>query len=775
MAAVWLVARRELRRRWVSLVLVGVIAGLAGGSALAAATVARRTATAYPRLEAAAALGDALVISNVAEATVQVRAFDGVERSSVTGLWLARLPGDGLGYAGITTSSWEDRALYRPVVVEGRVPRPDRPNEIVVAESFAEAMPIGQRSDLALLSPHQYGEFPQKRPPAGPTVTVEVVGLYRLPGLPDMIPPLVAGPGFAEQHGRWAVADVISLDADRSVLGDGDLVLALQELERTVAKVPNRTEFPVAGAVLLAPVRSSVVGSAGVLVGGLLTFAVVAALAGGFIVAQVLTRMHELGAEDQVVEGALGMTPLQRLLVRTAALALPAVLAGSLALVGAVVGGRFEPLGAIGDYEPAPGPAPNLVVLAVGAAASTGLVAGVGVITAWRSGRRRRPDRVPQASAIVGRLARIGVGPVGVTGVRLALEPGRGRTAVPTRTAVGSVAVAVAGATAVLVFAGTLGDLVDDPAAWGGNADLIVSESVAADEFEAAGVTGIDEVALSDVGDVLVGDRPVPAEAIEPPDSPAGWTIAEGRTPERPGEVTLGRRAASTLDLSIGDTLTVTDRRGAPQRLAVVGVGLGPPIAASQLGASVLVWPDDLPRVAMSDTFGSTYLTMSADADPDDVYDQISAHLEVSVREPPTEVDNLRRLGPLPAMLGLFLATIGLLALGNALVLATRRRRGDLAVLRAVGLTPRQTAITLLVMAVVTAVIGLVVGVPIGAAVGSVLWRAVAGEAAVPDDVSVPSAVLGVLVVVPLVALVLAVVPARRAAALRPAQILRTE
>jgi hypothetical protein len=414
-------------------------------------------------------------------------------------------------------------------------------------------------------------------------------------------------------------------------------------------------------------------------------------------------------------------------------------------------------------------------LLALGAATSAGLVAGLGVLSAWRSGRRRRPDRVPQVSAMVGRLARIGVGPVGVTGVRLALEPGRGRTAVPTRTAVGSVAVAVAGTTAVLVFAGALGDLVDDPAAWGGNADLIVSESVTADDFEAAGVTGIDEVALAEVGDVLVGDRSVPAEAIEPPDSPAGWTIAEGRTPERSGEVTLGRRAASRLDLSVGDTLTVTDGQGDPYRLAVVGVGLGPPIAASQLGASVLVWPDDLPRVASADTFGSTYLTTSPDADLAEVYDQISAHLEVSVREVPTEVDNLRRLGPLPAILGLFLATIGLLALGNALFLATRRRRADLAVLRAVGLTPRQTAITFLVMSVVTAVVGLVVGVPIGAAVGSVLWRAVAAEVAVPDDVSVPGAVLGMIVAVPLIASVLAAVPARRAAALRPAQVLRTE
>src|SRR2546423_10773152 len=47
--AIRLWARSELGRRWKALVALGVIAGLAGGLALAAVAGARRTSTAYGR------------------------------------------------------------------------------------------------------------------------------------------------------------------------------------------------------------------------------------------------------------------------------------------------------------------------------------------------------------------------------------------------------------------------------------------------------------------------------------------------------------------------------------------------------------------------------------------------------------------------------------------------------------------------------------------------------------------------------------------------------
>jgi hypothetical protein len=51
MAAIWLTARAEWRQRWRSFVVLAVLAGLAGGVALAAFTGSRRADTAFARLQ----------------------------------------------------------------------------------------------------------------------------------------------------------------------------------------------------------------------------------------------------------------------------------------------------------------------------------------------------------------------------------------------------------------------------------------------------------------------------------------------------------------------------------------------------------------------------------------------------------------------------------------------------------------------------------------------------------------------------------------------------
>ena len=57
----------------------------------------------------------------------------------------------------------------------------------------------------------------------------------------------------------------------------------------------------------------------------------------------------------------------------------------------------------------------------------------------------------------------------GVVGVRFALEPGRGRTAVPVRSALFGTVLAVAMVVATLTFASSLGTLVSHPALYGWN------------------------------------------------------------------------------------------------------------------------------------------------------------------------------------------------------------------------------------------------------------------------------------------------------------------
>ena len=94
--------------------------------------------------------------------------------------------------------------------------------------------------------------------------------------------------------------------------------------------------------------------------------------------------------------------------------------------------------------------------------------------------------------------------------------------------------------------------------------------------------------------------------------------------------------------------------------------------------------------------------------------DELSSKFELATPSVPVEVRNLRDLGSLPTLLGAFYGLVGVAALVHALVVTSRRRTRDLAVLRALGFTGPQIVLTLAVMAVTTVGIGLLIAVPLG-------------------------------------------------------------
>jgi ABC-type antimicrobial peptide transport system permease subunit len=105
-----------------------------------------------------------------------------------------------------------------------------------------------------------------------------------------------------------------------------------------------------------------------------------------------------------------------------------------------------------------------------------------------------------------------------------------------------------------------------------------------------------------------------------------------------------------------------------------------------------------------------------------------------------------------------------------------RRRRHELAVLRAIGFTSWQSRLVVVTQASLLAAIGLAFGVPLGVVLGRVTWRLVAE--ATPLAYHPPVAVIAVALVGPLALLtanLLAAWPGHRAARLHSAQILRAE
>jgi hypothetical protein len=143
---------------------------------------------------------------------------------------------------------------------------------------------------------------------------------------------------------------------------------------------------------------------------------------------------------------------------------------------------------------------------------------------------------------------------------------------------------------------------------------------------------------------------------------------------------------------------------------------------------------------------------------------------------PPPEVERLRRVDGFPPSLAALLAVLAVIAVGHALVTSVSRRRRELAVLKSVGFSRRQVRATIAWQATTLALIGVVVGVPAGFAVGRWAWDRVADSLGIAARTPVPVAALVLIAIGSLVATnLVAFIPARSAARVRPALALRSE
>jgi len=142
----------------------------------------------------------------------------------------------------------------------------------------------------------------------------------------------------------------------------------------------------------------------------------------------------------------------------------------------------------------------------------------------------------------------------------------------------------------------------------------------------------------------------------------------------------------------------------------------------------------------------------------------------------PAEIANAGTLRATPSYLALALVLGAVIALALILIATVRRRRRDLALLKALGFTQRQLAAVVAWQSTVAAVIGIVVGVPLGIIVGRALWTLFAQSINTVPATSVPVwsvmlTALGALIF----AVLVAVVPGRHAARTPTALVLRAE
>ncbi|MEU9048066.1 MULTISPECIES: FtsX-like permease family protein [unclassified Kitasatospora] len=452
---------------------------------------------------------------------------------------------------------------------------------------------------------------------------------------------------------------------------------------------------------------------------------------------------------------------------------------------------------------------PLWVDLAVPAAALAA-VTGTALVPALRAGRLRTVEALTVGRTAPGAKRAAAQGDRGraaSAGLLTRVRNGIGRLPVPRSLSLGLASPlnrparsATTGAAVVLGTAGvtlcvgltlSLGLLQDGLEA--GRAGKVVVQTPM--EGTAKSADGVDEAAVARAIGARPGTRawyssvPTPASvagntgrsemvAFTGDVSWSGYQLVSGRWFDGPGEIVVGSAYLRANQAKVGDTVTLTDHgRTTPAKITgeVLATNdfvfldraalapLGGAVAAEAISFHIDLTPGTDAK-AYADALDSAVQPMGLSAEPGE------QHINVVVLA----------MNTLAGTLTLLLSVVAGLGVLNTVLLDTRERVHDLGVLRALGMSPRQTVGMVLTSVCGSGLVAGLIGVPIGIAVHHQVMPAMARAA----GIGVPDADLGVFdpsVVGPLIlgglvlALLGAALPATWAARTRTVTALRTE
>jgi ABC-type antimicrobial peptide transport system permease subunit len=265
--------------------------------------------------------------------------------------------------------------------------------------------------------------------------------------------------------------------------------------------------------------------------------------------------------------------------------------------------------------------------------------------------------------------------------------------------------------------------------------------------------------------------------------------LTAGRMAAAPGEIVLAPTTAQDLHARTGSVVRLTGGGTAVHAVRVTGIGFVPTGPHNGYADGAWLTPGGYDRIFHDARYAFKFHAATVSLRPGANVQAVARRLDAAAAairggkaftftppDPIPEVQQVKDLEALPLALSAFLALLAVSAVGHALATAVRRRRHDLAVLRALGITRPQARLVVTTQATLMAVIGLVFGVPLGIALGRVVWRVVAGFT--PLAYHPPLALLALFLVGPLALLaanVLAAWPQHRAARVHAGRVLRSE
>jgi ABC-type lipoprotein release transport system permease subunit len=781
--------RSEWRHGWRSLLGLSLLVALGGGVTLAALGGARRADTAFDRfldrvsspvdVSAAGIEADLGVYADawadLTEPIADIARVRGVTPVS----WMAvayEVDGEPSPFFSIATGRPAgDSPPPGAHVIEGRAADADASDEVTINEEGQRQMgvDVGERITLRSYASDQFGAFIGNdiEEDRGPRVEVVVTGIHRsaedISDNPEAM--VLLTPGFHDRYGDeivhcdcsfWIAASRSDADAIAAALPAviGDYPLAVQEVD--------------------GPVRTRVDRSVALEVGALQIAALVAAIASMLVISQALAR--HVGGDGSTVQGlaAIGATRPQVVRGWTVVL-LPIALAGSFgAVVLATALSPLFPRGLARRAEIDTGIRFDTIAFIGGGLVLLVVTVGLAILAAAVATGRQRSASVRRA-----RSWGTSISPPATLGTSFAFEPSRDRSRIVAVSAIGGLAIAIAGAVAVALVDGSTTEVLQTPTAFAAPWDLELTaqpDDPDAVIGAASAEPGVQALALqfAVTGNQFVITGPdgtglVSPQTFQSVTGSMGPFIDRGQPVATVDDVVLGETIAESIGADIGDTVTVD--AGEQGNQAFIVSGIGRLSDGDETDLAFVTTPDGLTRLQSSDqlAINGAFVRLGA---ADAASRARLADLGFSPATPPSRVANLSQIGSVPRLLAVALAALGLGGATHGLLVATTRRRADLAVARALGLTPRQAASSIRWQGAVITAVAVAVGVPLGVVVGRLVWKQVAAGVGAVDLVSIPWPTILIAPLVALAALlVIASIVGHRAARLQPAAVLRTE
>jgi ABC-type lipoprotein release transport system permease subunit len=809
MSAVWMRLRAELRQRWRGWVALAVLVGAFGGAVVAAAGGAVRTDSVVDRHVAKQKppdifLAPAFVTAGADDprALQKALSFENLRRlpSVLEGAHAFILPTEGGEDESEILASDDPRvghSLFAPKLVEGRHADPSRIDEATVNVLAAErlGLRVGSRYTVKFLRGFPGVTIGPDEAATGPVVTFRITGVEAFLGDFSAIAgsSLSATPAFLNRYGD----EIRGIELSMLRLRRGGA--SYEEFDRDVQKLSGGQSVLYVRSAAWEEARRSF----GLQAVALWILAGILALVTVLVIGQTIARQTFLESSDHPVLLALGLTRRRLFALGILRAALIGALGAATAILIAALASPFTPFGNARLADPEAGFSAPAATLTLGFLGVWLGVVALAAVPSWRGARTAAGGvgtaELPssaEAAGVVETLTRVARGPAAGVGVRMALQRGHGRTAVPVRTTMAAIVISVMALTAALVVGSSLERLTKTPHLYGWNWDVIVSteeesdivgelQGFATPEAQAAltGIPGVAAATFAPIGGSIllngVSMEPygLPLSAqVHPP-------ILEGRAPEAADEIAVARKSLRAMHAGIGDVAQLrfpgTEAQG---NFRIVGVTVLPIVRSDISTVGEGAW---VPLEGVARLFGGqvpmdgALVRFAPGVDPTKVTKAIEAKFgpgSVQQAVAPATVVDFGRVSNMPYVLA---AIVGILAAGtlaHGLVTAVRRRRRDLAVLKTLGLDPGQVRQAVSWQATVTALVSLIVGIPMGVVVGRWMWMVFANEAGVVPEPVAPLGALGITVLAAIaLANVIAAGPARSAARTQPALILRSE